>query len=74
MAYSTLSSKGQVTIPKDLRDNLNLKTGDKVDFELEDDQIKIQKIDPFDKAYQQSVEGTFSEWFSGEDKNACGNL
>lgn len=34
---STLSSKGQITIPKTIRSRHNLKSGDKIDF-LEDDQ------------------------------------
>jgi AbrB family looped-hinge helix DNA binding protein len=29
---STVTQKGQVTIPKDLRDSLHLDTGDKVEF------------------------------------------
>lgn len=32
MATATLTSKGQLTLPKVLRDELNLKPGDKVDF------------------------------------------
>ncbi|MBK8452553.1 MAG: AbrB/MazE/SpoVT family DNA-binding domain-containing protein [Thiofilum sp.] len=31
---STVTQKGQVTIPKSVRDNLNLMTGDKVEFVL----------------------------------------
>ena len=34
---ATISSKGQVTVPKPIRDKLHLKSGDKVDFILEDD-------------------------------------
>lgn len=34
MAIATITSKGQVTIPKKIRDKLGLKPGDKVDFEL----------------------------------------
>jgi AbrB family looped-hinge helix DNA binding protein len=34
---STLTSKGQITIPKRVRDQLGLKTGDKVEFVLHDD-------------------------------------
>lgn len=34
MATATITSKGQVTIPKKIRDKLGLKPGDKVDFEL----------------------------------------
>lgn len=32
MATATLTSKGQLTLPKVLRDELKLKPGDKVDF------------------------------------------
>ena len=34
MAIATLTSKGQVTIPKTVRDALQLREGDKVDFML----------------------------------------
>lgn len=34
---STLTSKGQITIPKPARDALRLKTGDRVEFVLGDD-------------------------------------
>lgn len=32
MALATLTSKGQVTIPKVIRDSLNIKSGDKIEF------------------------------------------
>ncbi len=32
MALSTLTSKGQITIPKSVRDSLHLQAGDKVEF------------------------------------------
>ena len=32
MSMATLTSKGQMTLPKDVRDDLNLKPGDKVEF------------------------------------------
>jgi len=34
---STLTSKGQITLPKALRDELHLKAGDKIDFGRNED-------------------------------------
>jgi len=34
MVYATLTSKGQLTIPKSVRDSLHLQTGDRVAFIL----------------------------------------
>ncbi|WP_299439569.1 AbrB/MazE/SpoVT family DNA-binding domain-containing protein [uncultured Rhodospira sp.] len=35
--HATLSSKGQITVPKALRDRLRLSPGDRVAFVLDDD-------------------------------------
>jgi antitoxin PrlF len=32
MSTATITSKGQITIPKEIRDNLMLHTGDRIDF------------------------------------------
>lgn len=37
MATSTVTSKGQTTIPKEIRDRLNLHPGDRVEFVIEED-------------------------------------
>ncbi len=34
---ATITSKGQVTVPKPIRDRLHLKPGDRIDFLLDDD-------------------------------------
>ncbi|NEP11539.1 MAG: AbrB/MazE/SpoVT family DNA-binding domain-containing protein [Symploca sp. SIO1A3] len=36
MASSTITSKGQVTIPKPIRDYLNLDTGSRIDFVIDE--------------------------------------
>ncbi|MEA5600706.1 AbrB/MazE/SpoVT family DNA-binding domain-containing protein [Nostoc sp. UHCC 0252] len=36
MASATITSKGQVTIPKEIRDYLNLDPGNKVDFVIDE--------------------------------------
>ncbi|MDX8379878.1 MAG: AbrB/MazE/SpoVT family DNA-binding domain-containing protein [Gallionella sp.] len=38
MLVATLTSKGQITIPRAVRDKLHLHAGDKIDFSLLDDQ------------------------------------
>lgn len=37
MPTATLTSKGQITLPKAVRDRLRLHTGDLVDFVIDDD-------------------------------------
>lgn len=37
MSTATLTSKGQITIPKDVRCRLNLHPGDTLDFAVEED-------------------------------------
>lgn len=35
MASTTVTSKGQVTIPKTIRDFLRVKSGDRIDFDID---------------------------------------
>jgi antitoxin PrlF len=43
MRQSTLTSKGQITIPKSVRDSLALHAGDKVEFVLTDNNEVLLK-------------------------------
>jgi antitoxin PrlF len=40
---ATVSEKGQITIPKDLRDDFGIGKGDRLEFSAERDGIKIRK-------------------------------
>lgn len=42
MSIATVTSKGQLTLPKDLRDDLGLKAGDKVEFEKVDGRYTLR--------------------------------
>jgi antitoxin PrlF len=43
MARAKLTSKGQVTIPKQVRERLKLRTGDRVEFTMEgDDRVLLR--------------------------------
>jgi antitoxin PrlF len=41
---STLTSKGQTTIPKDIRDNLGIKSGDRMTFTLMPDGTVLLRV------------------------------
>jgi antitoxin PrlF len=41
MSISTITSKGQTTIPKDVRDRLNWRAGDRIEFIIRDDTVVI---------------------------------
>ena len=42
--YSKVTSKGQVTIPTNIRNNLNILTGSKIEFIQQEDRIIIMPI------------------------------
>jgi AbrB family looped-hinge helix DNA binding protein len=52
MQSSSITSKGQITIPSDIRQKLGLHAGDKVGFVLEDDHIVLVKK-------EQNIEAAF---------------
>ena len=42
MVRATLTSKGQLTVPKEVRERLGLKSGDRVVFEFEGDSVRLK--------------------------------
>ena len=42
MPSSTLTSKGQITIPKEVRDALGIQAGDRVAFVVRDDVVELR--------------------------------
>jgi AbrB family looped-hinge helix DNA binding protein len=49
-----ISEKGQVTIPKKLRDQLGVRVGDELDFEVEQGRLVVVKVadrDPVDAVW-----------------------
>lgn len=73
-ATSKLSSKGQVTIPKEIRDALGISPGDRVVYELDEDGVRLARATPFDAAFHEALEETLDEWSSPEDEAAFGDL
>lgn len=71
---SKISSKGQVTIPKKVRDALGAKPGDMICYEVEGDVVRIRRAEPFDFAYHAALSQTLTEWTTPEDEEAFGDL
>lgn len=44
MDYTTLTSKGQVTVPKEIRDKFNWKEGTKLKFYLDEEELKVREV------------------------------
>lgn len=74
MNITTLTQKGQATIPALIRKQLDLHPGDKIGFEVTDGEVIIRKIQGFDYAYHQTLSKTLSEWSSKEDDEAYDDL
>ena len=73
--HSKLSSKGQVTIPKVVRDSLGLEPGDFVTYEISgDDSVILRRVEPFDAPFHIAVSETLEEWGSEDDEDAFSNL
>ena len=49
MKMATISEKGQVTIPKPLRDAFGIQPGDRLEFDVVGDAIRIRKSPDLDR-------------------------
>ena len=75
MTYtSKLSSKGQVTIPSEVRESLKLGTGDLVGYEIRGEEVVLSRVEPFDAAFHAALSATLEEWGSPEDEEAFRDL
>lgn len=74
MHVTRVSSKGQVTIPKEVREALGLKPGDYVAYNVEEGQVRLRRVPPFDRAFHAALANTLEEWASPADDEAYGDL
>ena len=61
-------------MPKEVREHLHLKPGDKITYSIENERVYIQKLTGLDVPYLRSLEGTLEEWASTEDEKAYADL
>jgi antitoxin PrlF len=71
---SKVTSKGQTTLPREVREALSLRPGDRVVYDIEGDAAVIRKLAPLDAGYLSALQSTLSEWNSSEDAEAYDDL
>jgi AbrB family looped-hinge helix DNA binding protein len=71
MKSGRLTSKHQITVPKDVREALGLKAGDHVRFELRDGEAVMAREKParatIDAEWVEMMKLSMPEWFSEEE-------
>jgi antitoxin PrlF len=70
MEIARITSKGQMTIPKRIRDAARLTSGDVVVLEVEEGRVTMRKLPPAEDRYLTGVQETLEEWNSAEDEDA----
>jgi AbrB family looped-hinge helix DNA binding protein len=74
-AIAKITAKGQTTVPREIRDALNVKPGDVILWEpMGDGRVEVRRAQPMDVAYLRALRGTLSEWESKEDEQAYRDL
>jgi antitoxin PrlF len=66
---STITSKGQVTVPVEIREKLNLQTGDKLDFQIENGAIRAFPVGKGSLEELMSILPKSTRRFSVEEMN-----
>ena len=67
MITAKVTSKSQTTIPKKIREKLNIHSNDTIVFEIEDDHAIMRKVNVVDTGYLKALKSTLEEWNSEED-------
>jgi len=76
MNASKVTTKGQVTIPKEVRERLRITAGDVIAYEFQENGlVVVRKMEPFDGGWHRALSTTLAdEWNSPEDDEAFGDL
>jgi len=74
-AIAKITSKGQTTIPQEIRAVLKVKPGDLLLWvSLPSGEVRVRKVEPLDLEYLRGLEGTLSEWAGAADEAAYAGL
>ena len=73
-AISRLTKEYQATVPEAVRIRLDLKAGDTIAFEIDNEIIKISKAQDIDIEFSSALISTLNEWNSQNDEEAYSDL
>ena len=71
---ATLTSKGQVTVPKEVRIALGLRQGDQLSWELENGSVRVRAVSRLESTHLQGLDANLKEWASPTDEAAFAQL
>jgi len=74
MIRSRISPKGQITLPKAVREAIGAAPGDTLVYEVEGNTVRLRRIAPFDLEFHEALASTLDEWTSEEDEKAFRDL
>ncbi len=69
-----ITSRGQMTIPKKIREAGNLREGDLIAFEVVVDHVVVRKVVAAEDGYLKDLSEVLTEWVSPEDDEAWRDL
>lgn len=74
MIKSRISPKGQITLPKAVREAIGAEPGDTIIYEVDGSAVRLRRVAPFDVEFHEALAHTLDEWASGEDEAAFRDL
>ena len=74
MKLTKMTTKGQVTIPKKIREALDIRQGDVLRVDVEGDRAVLTKLAVDRDTELKALEATLGEWLSDADEEAYRDL
>lgn len=74
MFTSKITRKGQVTVPKAIRQALKAEAGDVIVYEVQGNTVTLRKARPFDAEWHDALATQLDEWNSPADNEAWNDL
>ena len=74
-AVGKITSKGQTTVPREIREALGVQAGDLLAWEIAEDGVaRVRGLRPLDLDYLRALEQTLNEWGGAADEEAYRDL